>query len=256
MHPYKTYRYPIELLSKTDNGICPHCKSETGWHVHKIGVIPNWQDPIMEQPDATANASLATQGYTAAATIEIPCILHNTCMKCQGVFYDYAYQLPGNCNNAYGKHRLHPYQLPAHLPQPNPDLPESCRDIFIEAVHVFEHSPRAAAALLRLCLQQLLEHLGYSGTINSMIKETVAKGVPVHIQQFMDYARHHGNAAAHGYDLTIDPEERRDNAEFMFTVVNTVAEHLITHPRQARENYAKLPESIRAQIAKRDTPNN
>ncbi len=88
-----------------------------------------------------------------------------------------------------------------------------------------------------------------------MIKETVAKGVPVHIQQFMDIARYHGNASAHGNDLAIDPEERRDNAEFMFTVVNTVAEHLITHPRQARENYAKIPESIRTKIAKRDTPN-
>lgn len=264
MHPYKTLQND-NFLPRTGGGICPHCKQNTGWHIRRMGIIPNPQDPIMKKPDSIATCELEKQGYTAAKAPHIPAILENTCMACGAHFYDYIYNLAIPIKTGYGErgadshhiglYRLHPYQLPAHLPQPNPDLPESCRDIFIEAVHVFEHSPRAAAALLRLCLQQLLEHLGYSGTINSMIKETVAKGVPVHIQQFMDYARHHGNAAAHGHDLTIDPEERRDNAEFMFTVVNTVAEHLITHPRQARENYAKLPESIRAQIAKRDTPN-
>lgn len=255
MHPYKTYRYPIELLSKTDSGLCPHCKRETGWHVHQLVLIPNWQDPIMPRPDANATTILATQGYKAAASIEIPCILHNTCMKCHGVFYDYAYQLPGNGNNTYGKHRLHPYQLPAHLPQPNPDLPEACRDIFTEAVHVFEHSPRAAAALLRLCLQLLLTHTGCQGNnINTMIQQAVQKGVPPHIQQFMDIARYHGNAAAHGNDLAINPNERRDNAKYLFTAINIVADHLLTRPRMAAESYQALPPGVLEKIKTRDTP--
>ncbi len=187
----------------------------------------------------------------AGHTVEAQFVRH-VCAMCNKVSYDYYEKDKSSID--YNFYRIIPQGAPVNEPQPNPDLPEPCKDTYAEASHVFEHSPRAAAALLRLCLQQLLEHLGYSGTINSMIKETVAKGVPAHIQQFMDYARHHGNTAAHGNDLTIDPEERRDNAEFMFTVVNTVAEYLITRPRQAQENYDKLPESIRQQIAKRDTP--
>jgi len=179
-------------------------------------------------------------------------IVRHVCTMCNKESYDYYDK--DNASIFCNFYRIIPQGAPVNIPQPNPDLPETCQSTYTEAAHVFEHSPRAAAALLRLCLQQLLEHLGYSGTINSMIKETVAKGVPEHIRQFMDIARYHGNAAAHGNDLTIDPEERRDIAEFMFTVVNTVAEYLITRPRQAQENYDKLPESIRQQIVKRDTP--
>ena len=155
-------------------------------------------------------------------------------------------------------YRIIPQGAPVNIPQPNPDLPETCQSTYTEAAHVFEHSPRSAAVLLRLCLQQLLEHCGYNPTgkanINNMIAAAVADGVPTHIQQFMDIARIQGNNAAHGNDLALDPNERRDYAEFMFTVVNTVAEYLITRPRQAQENFDKLPESIRDQIKNRDTP--
>ena len=69
----------------------------------------------------------------------------------------------------------------------------------------------------------------------------------------MDITRHHGNAAAHGGDLALNPVENRDNAEYLFTVINTLAECLITRPREAKEAYNKLPESIRTQIKQRDS---
>ena len=267
MHPYKTLQNETSI-PRTGGGICPHCKQNTGWHIRRMGIIPNPQDPIMKQPDSTATSQLEKQGYTAAKAPHIPAMLENTCMACGAHFYDYVYNLitpiqtgygeRGNGHHHIGLQRIHPYQLPANLPQPNDDLPEPIRDIFIEAAHIFAHSPRAAAALLRLALQQLLEHCGYNSKckgkadINNMIAAAVADGVPTHIQQFMDITRVQGNAAAHGNDLALNPDERRDNAEYLFTVVNTVAEHLITHPRQAQENYNKLPETIRAQITQRD----
>lgn len=269
MHPYKTLQND-NFHPRTGGGICPYCKQNTGWHIRRMGVIPNYQDPVMEQPEADAVTQLERQGYTAAKTPHTPAILQNTCMACGAHFYDYRYNLIPPIQTGYGEHgkgyhhiglqRIHPYQLPTNLPQPNTDLPEPIRDIFIEAAHIFDHSPRAAAALLRLALQQLLEHCGYNrkskgkATICNMIAAAVADGLPTHIQQFMDITRVQGNAAAHGNDLTLNPDERRDNAEYLFTVVNTIAEHLLTHPRQAQENYNKLPEAIRAQITKRDTP--
>lgn len=186
---------------------------------------------------------------------EVPFVVH-VCTMCGMISFDNYKKI--ETSGIYDFYRLYPYQLPANLPQPNDDLPEPIRDIFIEAAHIFAHSPRAAAALLRLALQQLLEHCGYNSKckgkadINNMIAAAVADGVPTHIQQFMDITRVQGNAAAHGNDLTLNPDERRDNAEYLFTVVNTIAEHLLTYPRQAQENYNKLPEAIRAQIAQRD----
>lgn len=262
MPPYKTLQNE-NSIPRASGGICPYCKQNTGWHIRRMGTIPNPQDPIMKQPDSIANYQLAKQGYTAACPPHIPAILENTCMACGGTFYDYAYRFQstiqiGNSHHNIGLQRIHPYKLPATLPQPNDDLPEPIRDIFIEAAHIFEHSPRAAAALLRLALQQLLEHSGYKSKckgkadINNMIAAAVSDGVPTHIQQFMDITRVQGNAAAHGNDLALNPDERRDNAEYLFTVVNTIAEHLLTRPRQAQENYDKLPESVRNQISRRD----
>jgi hypothetical protein len=45
-------------------------------------------------------------------------------------------------------------------PMPHGDMPGSCKPDFDEARSVLQRSPRAAAALLRLCLQRLCIELG------------------------------------------------------------------------------------------------
>ena len=189
-------------------------------------------------------------GRNKMGRISATSLIKHECTMCGMESYDYFDK--DSETGAYDLYRILPLALPANLPFPSPDLPESCLSIYVEATHVFNYSPRASAALLRLCLQQLLQHLGFHGAINEMIKQAVQKGVPEHIQQFMDITRHHGNAAAHGGDLALNPDENRDNTEYLFTVINTLAECLITRPREAKEAYNKLPESIRQQIARRD----
>jgi len=43
---------------------------------------------------------------------------------------------------------------------PNDDLPEKVKEIYLEAAKISDASPRASAALLRLALQELLNELG------------------------------------------------------------------------------------------------
>lgn len=187
-----------------------------------------------------------------ANRFSIPGILVNTCMVCENSFYDYANNLPSEngMEETIGITRIYPPEIPVNIPTPNMDLPETCVRIYTEAANIFITSPRSAAVLLRLCLQQLLQEQGYRGSINNMIAKAVTDGVPEYIQQFMDTCRNTGNDAAH--DLTIDKEEAQENAEYMFTVINTVTEWLITNKKKAQENYNKLPESVRKSIENRN----
>ena len=69
-------------------------------------------------------------------------------------------------------------------PNPNADLPNDVRKDYEEARAILEHSPRAAAALLRLALQRLMNELGLPGKdINSDIAALVADGLRADVQE-------------------------------------------------------------------------
>ncbi len=150
------------------------------------------------------------------------------------VSYDYYERDSSSCN--YNFYRIIPQGAPINLPQPNPDLPEACQSTYTEAAHVFEHSPRSAAVLLRLCLQQLLDYLGFKGSIYNMIAAATTKlHLPEYIQKFMDITRHYGNEAAHESELSLNLEEQLENVEYMFEIINEITNHAITIPQKSQQ---------------------
>ena len=112
-------------------------------------------------------------------------------------------------------------------------------------------SPRGAAALLRLCIQKLCNHLlGKELNINSAIAELVKSGLRVDIQQALDSVRVIGNESVHPGEMNI--KDDRETAAALFDLVNLIVEELISQPKKIREIYAKLPAQKTAEILKRD----
>ncbi len=61
----------------------------------------------------------------------------------------------------------------------NPDLPESVKQLYNEAGLIYNQSPRAACALLRLAIDRLCNELGETDRdINKNIGALVEKGLP------------------------------------------------------------------------------
>lgn len=143
------------------------------------------------------------------------------------------------------------YPSQTNLPLANPDMPAGVKEIYNEAKSVFSASPRAAAALLRLALQQLCKELGEEGkNINTDIRNLVAKGLKEDIQKALDIIRVVGNNAVHPGE--IDLNENKDVAMALFNLINIIVDEMITSPNKISKLYNVIPENLRNEIDKRD----
>jgi Domain of unknown function (DUF4145) len=135
-------------------------------------------------------------------------------------------------------------------PQPNADLPESVKALYLEAAAISTKSPRGAAALLRLAIQVLCKELGGKGdNINTDIALLVGKGLPERVQQAFDIVRITGNHAVHPGQIDVDDP---DVVGRLFDLINVIAEYTISMPARIGSIYGELPESAHEQIQKRD----
>lgn len=133
----------------------------------------------------------------------------------------------------------------------NEDLNDEARDLYNEAAVILHDSPRAAAVLLRLALQSLLRELGGDGrNINNDIATIVKQGVDRQVQKALDIIRVFGNNGAH--DSSIDLNEKLEDVQYIFSLINFVADKMITQKKEIDELYGGLPEGIKSQIEKRD----
>jgi hypothetical protein len=146
---------------------------------------------------------------------------------------------------------IYPDSSPA--PSPNPDLPEDIKADYEEARTIISRSPRGACALLRLCVQKLCGLLGESGKdVNADIAALVKKGLNPKIQKSLDIVRVIGNEAVHPGQ--IDLRDQPATATQLCSLLNVIADAMITQPKTIESLYAGLPETKLQQIEKRDKP--
>jgi len=93
--------------------------------------------------------------------------------------------------------------------------------------------------------------LGQPGkNINDEIGNLVKAGMPVEVQQALDYCRVVGNNAVHPGEINI--EDDPSIAYSLFEMVNFVVEDRITKPKKIANLYMRLPEGALRAVEKRD----
>ena len=143
------------------------------------------------------------------------------------------------------------FPLTGAAPAVNNDLDDSVKEIYNEAAAIATQSPRAAYALLRLALEILLKPFVKAKTINDAIKKLVEEGnLPPQIQQASDIIRITGNESVHPGQIHLNEPI---NVDELFSLINTIAEFLITLPKQTQEIYDKLPKKSKDAIKDRDS---
>ena len=134
----------------------------------------------------------------------------------------------------------------------NPDMPESVKQLYEEAGLIYNKSPRAACALLRLAIDRLCNELGENDRdINKNIGALVKKGLPQSVQQALDVVRVIGNKAVHPGQITFDVDDT-GTATMLMRLINIIVERMITEPNEINSLYQGLPESVKESIKKRD----
>lgn len=134
---------------------------------------------------------------------------------------------------------------------PSQDMPESVKSLYLEASSIYDKSPRAACALLRLAVERLCNELGESGSIDTMIGNLVKKGLSLMIQKALDAVRVIGNKAVHPGQIAFDVDDK-STAETLMKLLNIITERLITEPKEIDGIFDALPESVKKSIEKRD----
>lgn len=144
------------------------------------------------------------------------------------------------------------YPSAGGAPMANPDLPGDIKADYDEARSIVSLSPRGAAALLRLAIDKLCDHLGAEGRdLNAKIGKLVENGLDAKVQQALDTVRVVGNNAVHPGQIDLRDDEK--TALELFRLVNVIVDATITLPKHVRELYEQIvPKSAKDQIGTRD----
>jgi hypothetical protein len=142
---------------------------------------------------------------------------------------------------AFWNHDVMIFPQAISVENPNQDLPEDIQKDYWEAARILSDSPRASAALLRLALQKLCKYLGGEGKhIDTDIKSFVNSGLNLKVLKALDSLRIVGNNAVHPGN--IDLEDSPEVALKLFSLLNFVAEKMITEQKEIDAFYDDLPD--------------
>jgi hypothetical protein len=147
---------------------------------------------------------------------------------------------------------IFPMKLTA--PLAHTDMPSSVKVLYDEARNVATLSPRAAAALLRVSLEKLTEHLGEDkGDLNARIASLSKRGLPQKVIKSLDIVRITANeGGSHAGEIDLTGKDNTKIVDKLFWLVNFIVEKTIYEPNIVDEMFDSLPEGKKQGISDRD----
>lgn len=137
-------------------------------------------------------------------------------------------------------------------PEPNPDMPDSVRELYDEAAGVSGRSARSAAALLRLAIDVLCDELGCTKTrLDDKIGELVARGLPDRMTVPLDVVRVTGNAAVHDASLILGSDDA-PTVSVLFGLINQIVDVMVTQPAATDALLEQMPTGAREAMERRN----
>ncbi len=224
---------------------CPHCNAYAQQHWYDVFISMSSLGRYTSFPSARISQCIACDDYTLWYRFTLKSNTTTTRNTSPGIGIESPEVL-----------EIFKIVLPKNstAPLPTKDMPDEITNIYNEARNILNESPRGAAALLRLCVQNLIPHLGGKGeNINNDIGELVKQGLNPIIQKSLDSLRVIGNNAVHPGQ--IDLEDDIDTANKLFKLLNTIVELTITRNKFVEEIYEELPEDAKEAIKTRDENN-
>ena len=120
-----------------------------------------------------------------------------------------------------------------HGIEPHEDMPEEAKKLFTEAQGVVGKSSRAACALLRLCIEHLVDHLGGKG--KNLHDRIESLNLPPDLYEVFKACRIVGNQAAHPGIIDFEEPEGKELAFTLSGFINLIVSFLISPRIQAQK---------------------
>ena len=128
--------------------------------------------------------------------------------------------------------------VPTSTPEPNTDMPEDIKQIYLEACKVLNYSPRASAALSRLAIDKLTMSFSKKNTLNDRIKDMASTDLPEKIIKSLNIVRVVGNNAVHPGKIDLTDDESL--ASSLLELINIIVEKCISEPKKVNDIYNKI----------------
>lgn len=127
--------------------------------------------------------------------------------------------------------------------QPNKYMPEEAQNLFREAQSIFNLSPRATCALLRSCLEKMVDARNAQG--KTLAQKLGSLNLSPQLLAFANLCRLYGNDAVHGgtIDFSVDNKEALAIAEALSTFINKFSDEIFGTEAIARELEEKIAAS-------------
>lgn len=204
--------------------VCPHCNTKTVSVFHYVLK----ETEAARLLSASYGASISNQFYsTSELTI-------TTCLDCgQPVLWVNSKMV---------------WPIPKGLPAAN-EMPKRAKKFFEEAQSVLYLSPRSACALLRICLEELVNTVAMKrnptnfNPKKSLISRIESLGVSDDILSILTACRMAGNANVHPGVLDLSEKDTTEMAKNMSQLLNTLVEIWIKPEIQAKELLSRMGKS-------------